>query len=136
MKTKLILFLLALTMTVPFAQAKSKALKERKDGMHWQRYNSIGSTALYYQVDKQAQLCFAVYASNSTGSVANIDCAKLAKRSEWADIIDWLDNNSEAKPAPAPAAEPIPVPDSSTPNSEPAIEIETETKPEPESAKG
>lgn len=70
----------------------SKGVYGGDDGMHWEEYDSTGSTEIVYQVDTVAQICFAIYVYSPGAGVTEISCDKLAKRPEWKTIINWVSN--------------------------------------------
>jgi len=70
----------------------SKGVYSGDDGMHWEEYDSTGSTEIIYQVDSVSQVCFAIYVYNPGSGMTEISCEKLAKREEWKKIINWLPN--------------------------------------------
>ena len=84
---KLVLMTLACAHTAAQADEHAKVYSGN-DNMHWARYDSFKLTEVMYQVDAQAQLCM-VLVPGSSPSV--VPCEALAKRPEWAAIINWVD---------------------------------------------
>jgi hypothetical protein len=54
-------------------------------------YSTSKTNQLNYHVDSKTQLCFATSEQAKEAALVQIDCSSLAKRSEWKDIITWLD---------------------------------------------
>lgn len=53
-------------------------------------YSTSANSQLNYHVDSKTQLCFATSEQTKQAALVQIDCSSLAKRSEWKDIITWL----------------------------------------------
>ena len=54
-------------------------------------YTTSKISQLSYHVDSKTQLCFASSDHAKHPTLLQIDCTNLAKRSEWKDVITWLD---------------------------------------------
>ena len=77
---------------VPFATTAAVKVEKEENGIYWAQYDYVKRNSLVYTVDTVSKVCFisALAGGGVTYAMTQVDCAQLANRPEWKDVITWL----------------------------------------------